>query len=430
MIKSAKFRIYPTASQREQIAKTMGCARKMWNDLLNEQNRIDKQRLAGNTDERLLTHFDMIHQIVAWKKENELAFLKEADSYALQQTAINLNTAIQNYFKSRTGKRKGAKMGWPVFKNRHSKQTYRTMNINGVVRLTERTIHLPKLSYVRCIIDRPLESDAKIKSVTVSLDRDGRYYAAVCYETATTKLLPMTGREVGIDLGLKDLFITSDGQKMPSPRDLTHVAKTKRQIKQKQKQLARKERGSRNWERTRLQLARLFSRAARQRRDYYHKLSHWLVNSYDAIYLEDLNVNGMMKNRSLSRAIHESAWSELADMIAYKADWSGKSVHKISRWFPSSKTCSCCNHRMDSIPLSVRTWTCPACKTTHCRDINAAINILLEGQKDLYGTSLVRREAEVISLPAALMKIVDKSERTRSSDLVDDGMELISALLR
>lgn len=410
--------------QREQLAKNFGCARRVWNLLLAEQNMIQQAQRDGEKI-RYLTHFDMINQIVAWKKEEELTYLKEADSFALQQSAINLNEAINNYFKSRTGKRKGAKVGWPVFKNKFRKQSYRTMNINGVIRLVERTIHLPKLGYVRCIADRTLESDYKIKSVTVSCANDGRYYAAICYSTEQSHLLPMTGQEIGIDLGLRDLFITSSGMKATRPADLINVAKTKQQLKKKQRQLARKIPGSANFNRVKQQVARLFSRATRQRNAYYHELSRWLVNNYDAIYLEDLNVNGMLKNRKLSRAIHESAWSELAGMIAYKSEWAGRTYHQISRWFPSSKTCSCCGHKMEQMPLDVREWSCPACGTHHDRDINAAINILLQGQKDIYSTSLVQREAAIIDLPTALQKFVVKSERTDRFRSVDEGREQV-----
>lgn len=425
MIKAAKFRLYPNAEQRTLIQQTFGCARKVYNLLLEEQNRLRDAWLAGDKSSKQMSYFTMTARIVELKKIEEFAYLRKVDKFALEQSAKNLHSAVQNWFSSRTGRRKGKQMGWAQFKTRHSRQSYRTQRNPGTktIELTNRTLKLSKLGHVRCVVSRQLESDANIKSVTVSLDRDGRYYASICYETNQTQLLAVTGREVGIDLGLKDLIITSDRFKAVRVTDLKNVARTKQQIKKKQKQLARKQKSSKNYEKKRLQLARLCSRATCQRSAYYHDLSRWLIDSYDSIYLEDLNISGMLKNRSLSRAIHESAWSDLLRMILYKADWAGRTVHQINRFFASSKTCSCCGHENINLTLDKREWVCDNCHTHHDRDINAALNILQQGQIDIYTTSLISHEAAP-PVPTALMKLVTKTEKSDSLKSVDERMEL------
>jgi putative transposase len=232
----------------------------------------------------------------------------------------------------------------------------------------------------------------------------------------------MTGKEVGCDLGLKDLLIMSNGMKFKRPDELPNIARTKQLLKLKQKQFTRTVKGSKNHESLRLQVARLYSKSTRQRNEYYHLVSRYLVDNYDSIYVEDLSSKNMLQNRKLSRAIHEVAWSTLANMISYKANWAGKTYHRIDRWYPSSKTCSSCGHKLETLDLSIRNWTCPSCGVDHDRDLNAALNILQVGQSDCYGEAIKSQATGDLGLeiPSALQKMIVKIERSNDV-LVDHG---------
>ena len=190
------------------------------------------------------------------------------------------------------------------------------------------------------------------------------------------------------------------------------------------KKLAKKEKGSKSYERARIRVARLYARITRIRNDYYHNISTWLVSNYDAIYVENLNVNGMLKNHRMARAIQEAAWSTLVSMISYKSIWYGKTFHQIDRWYPSSKTCSCCGHKVDKLPLDIREWTCPNCGTHHDRDINAAINIKNQGQLDCYDQLLSDGTADMgYNIPMRLGKYASKTERSKTPVLVGIGTD-------
>ena len=224
----------------------------------------------------------------------------------------------------------------------------------------------------------------------------------------------MTSKEVGCDVGLKDLLITSGGFKFKRPTDLPYIAKTKQLLKVKQKQFARTSKGSKNHEALRLQVARLYSKLTRQRNEYYHLVSRCLVNNYDSIYVEDLSSKNMLQNKKLSRAIHEAAWSTLTGMVAYKSSFAGRTYHRISRFYPSSKTCSSCDYKLEKLDLGTREWTCPNCGSFHDRDINAAINILRVGQNDCYGEEIKSQATGDLELniPTALQKMTSKIERS------------------
>jgi putative transposase len=231
----------------------------------------------------------------------------------------------------------------------------------------------------------------------------------------------MTGKEVGIDLGLTDLIITSAGHKFQ--RVSRQLEKTNQLLKKAQRKLSRKTKGSNSYSKQRTIVQKLYARISRIRNDYYHNISNWLVKNYDSIYLEDLNVNGMLKNRKMSRAIQEAAWSTLVGMIKYKANWYGKTVHQINRFFPSSKTCSLCGHKVEKMPLDIREWACPACGEDHDRDINAAINIRNQGQVDCYEEIMPDGISGLVEIPERLMKYITKIERSSPSGLVDVGTD-------
>jgi putative transposase len=408
---SYKYRIYPTEDQQVLLSKTFGCKRAIFNHYLEIQETRFKNK------EPRLSNFDINKDITKLKKEKE--WLYEVDNAALQSSAEDLTKAYDNFFKSVTGKRKGPKISPPKFKNKNSRQSYRThyVHVNE-----DGTLHIPKLKSVKAAIHREIPEGSKIKSATVSRNPDGRYYASILVETEVTSR-PMTYREVGCDLGLKDLLITSSGIKFKRPDELPNIARTKQLLKLKQKQFARTVKGSKNHESLRLQVARLYSKSTRQRNEYYHLVSRYLVDNYDSIYVEDLSSKNMLQNRKLSRAIHEVAWSTLSGMIQYKSSWAGKTYHRIDRWYPSSKTCSSCGHKLETLDLGTREWTCPNCGTHHDRDLNAAMNILHVGQSDCYGEAIKSHAIGDLGLeiPSALQKMTIKIERSNANVLVGHG---------
>lgn len=402
-----KYRIYPTEEQQVLLAKTFGCKRVIFNYYL------DKQKTRYENKEKHLSNYDINKDITKLKKQEDYNWLNEVDSIALQMTAEDLSTSFGNFFKSVTGKRKGPKMGYPKFKNKNSRQSYRTrgvkINENG-------SLQIPKLKEVKAVIHRPIPPGSTIKSTTISKNPDRRYYASILVET-DLELQPMTDKEVGCDVGLKDLLITSDGIKFIRSDDLPYIAKTKRLLKAKQKQFARTNKSSKNHELLRLHVARLYSKLTLQRNDYYHMVSRYLVNNYDDIFVEDLSNKNMLQNRKLSRAIHEVSWATLTGMIAYKANWTGKHYHRTNRWSPTSKTCSTCGYQLEKLDLGTREWTCPNCGDHHDRDHNAAKNILRVGLMDSYGEILQSQatgDLDVVfnDIPMALQKMTVKIERS------------------
>ena len=415
-LKAFKFRIYPTENQANQLTQFFGAKRWLFNHYLAEQKRRFESK------EKHLTNFDINKLITQLKKTEELGWLKEIDDWCLKNASEDLSNAYSNFFNSIKGKRKGKKMEVPKFKKRSNQQAYRTRNI----KIDEQGLKLPKIkTYINIKLDRDL-TDCKIKSATITKTPSGKYFVSVLTET-DIQLLPMSGREVGIDMGLKDLLILSDGTKFHHPEKL--LAKAKQQLKTQQKKLARKAKGSKNRDKQRTHVAKKYEKIASIRNDYYHNISTHLVRNYDAIYMEDLNVAGMIKNRKLSRAIHESAWSTLSNMIEYKADWYGKTYYRISRWTPSTKTCSCCGHKLESISMGVREWTCPSCGAHHDRDLNAALNIKNTGQMDLYNKKLSDAIADLVEIPVALQKMTSKIERSSDLSLVGHGSEQTTRLV-
>ena len=334
------------------------------------------------------------------KKTDEYSWMNEIDDWVLKNASSDLGESYKQFFNSLKGKRK-LKVEKPKFKKKNNRQSFRT-----TCKLTEKGLKIPKLKSFIQIIDHQ-EVLGTIKSVTISRCPSGKYFASVLTEQ---DIIPKehTGKEVGLDLGIKDLIITSDGIKFVHPDKITE--KTNQLLKQQQKILARKTQGSNNHEKQRIKVAKLYEAIVNIKKHYYHEISNYLVTNYDSIYIEDLNVSGMIKNRKLSRAIHSASWATLATMIQYKCDWNQRTFHKINRWFPSSKTCSCCGHKMDSMDLSVREWTCPKCDSVHDRDLNAAINIRNKGQLDLYDQLLPHETGGMGLPPMSLQKYCTKNE--------------------
>jgi putative transposase len=368
MLKAVKVRLYPIESQQVHLAQAFGCVRWVWNQSLEVMTRTYQE--TGKS----VSAMDMKKQIPIWKTDHD--WLKECYSQCLQQSVLNLGVAFKNFFEGRTG--------FPTFKSKHSRQSVQYPQKVLVVNNTE--IKFPgNLGTVKAKIHREITGD--IKTVTVSRMTDGRYYASLLVEDGIEQPESSSeGKAIGIDLGLTDFAVTSDGSKYHNPR---HLKQHEKNLKRKQRQLSRKKDKTTNKRRkAKRALARVHSTITRVREDFLHKLSRKIVDENQVIVVEDLAVKNMVKNHNLAKAISDVGWGTFCTMLKYKAEQEGKVYLEVDRFFPSSHLCSNTLQRLAKMDLSVRMFDCPHCNQRHDRDINAAINIRNEGLRILaLGTS-------------------------------------------
>lgn len=359
---SYKFRIYPTPTQEQQIQRNFGCARFIYNHYLAKRKETYEQ--TGET----LNYYACSADLTQLK--TSFVWLKEADATALQSTLRDLDVAYQNFFRRI---RNGEKAGYPNFKSkRDSRKSYKS---KGNIYLFEKEIRLPKLGFVECRVSK--EVRGRILSVTVSKNPSGKYFVAICCTDVDIQPLNSTGALVGIDLGIKEFAITSDGNKYTNPKYLT---KSQKKLAKLQRQLSRKPKGSKNREKARIKVAMQHEHIANQRQDTLHKISTELVRNYDVICMEDLQVKNMVRNHKLARSISDASWGEFKRQLQYKCGWYGRELICINKFYPSSQLCSSCGAQWGGTKnLSIREWDCPVCHAHHDRDINAATNILKEG---------------------------------------------------
>jgi putative transposase len=356
-----KYRFYPSDAQAAELLRTFGCVRKVYNLALAARTE------AWARQERV-TYHQTSAMLTAWKKTEELAYLNEVSSVPLQQTLRHLQAAFTNFF--------GKRAKYPRFKSRKTSRKSAEYTTSGF-RFRDGNLTLAKMSEPLAIVwSRLLPEGAKPSTVTVSQDAAGRWFVSLLCEDARVEPLPTCGNAVGIDVGLDHLLTLSTGQKIANPR---HERLDRARLAKAQRALARKAKGSANRAKARARVARVHARITDRRRDHLHKLTTRLVRESQTLVIEDLTVRNMVKNRSLARAISDAAWAEFRSMLEYEAAWYGREVIAVDRYFPSSKLCSHCGTLAESMPLSVRTWTC-ACGTTHDRDVNAAKNLLAAGR--------------------------------------------------
>ena len=355
MLKAYKYRIFPTDDQKDQLQSFFGVCRLVYNLGLETKTQAYAKR------KKTISKNDLIKQLPDLKKEFE--FIKECPSQSLQSVLINLDTAYQNFFKN--------KGRFPKFKNKYSKQSL-AFPQRYRISFSEGKITLPKLKDVA--VDYHREFRGTPKTVTLSKDVTGKYYISVLVDTNTiVKQKRITyNNSVGVDFGIKDLAITSDGEVFENKN---HYKSQQKRLRKEQRSLARKQKGSINREKQKLVVALLHEKIRNQRKDQLHKLSKYLVDRYDTIVLEDLAVSNMVKNHNLAKAISDMGWRQLRTMLEYKTDWQGKNLVVIGRFEPSSKVCSNCGNHKKDLKISDRTYNCNKCGNSMDRDLNAAVNI-------------------------------------------------------
>ena len=360
--RSYRIRAYPNGAQRRLLDRWLGGVRWLWNTTL--EIRSAAHRECGLT----LTGQDLSRWLTQWKRTTGHEWLAEIPSTALTQCLRDQDRAFRNFFAQRAR--------YPRFKRKQHAGNLRFQNAG--VAWTSGIASLPKLGTVK--LAETLPSVERPDVITLSRNAAGHYYVSFCAEVEKA-LLPIRQRSVGVDLGLTHLATLSNGEKIPNPK---HYHARLRYLRQQQRCFARRQKGSSRREKQRLRLARAHARVRQAREAGMNTLTSRLVYEFDLIFIEDLNVKALARGRH-ARAIQEAAFSEIRRQLAYKCEWYGKILEPVNRWYPSSKTCSVCRHKLDELRLDERHWRCPKCGSCHDRDINAARNLLMEGLRQLAG---------------------------------------------
>lgn len=365
VIKSYRYRIYPNKKQRELIQKTFGCSRFVYNYYLNKRKELYE------TEKRRFSFYDCSKDLTQLKQEYE--WLKEPDKNALQNSLKDLNFAYERFFSGENN--------YPKFKSKKDNyKSYRTNGPLGRIRFENNYIRLPKLNFVKTKEKR--FPQGRILNATVSQEPSGRYYCSICCGDVEIEQLPKTNQSIGIDLGLVDFAVLSDGTKIDNPR---FYEKSEKKIIKLQRELTRKTIGSNRYNKARIKLANAHRHVMNQRKDFLQKLSTTIVRNYDTICIEDLNVLDMKETDSSIRnkRVVDVSWAEFRGMLTYKCEWYEKRLIIVDRYYPSTRICHCCGHNDGKKSEDIRVWMCPKCHSELDRDINAAINILNEGLRQL-----------------------------------------------
>ncbi|NEO95505.1 MAG: IS200/IS605 family element transposase accessory protein TnpB, partial [Moorea sp. SIO3G5] len=359
--KAYQYRFYPTPEQETLLRRTLGCVRLVYNKALDARTKgwyERQERISYKKTSSMLTR---------WKKQDDLFFLNEVSCVPLQQGLRHLQTAFTNFFAGRTK--------YPNFKKKRNGGSAEFTK--SAFKWKDGQIYLAKCQEPLPIRwSRQLPVNCEPTTVTISLDPSNRWHISVRFHDHRDLSLSPTDKQVGFDLGITSLITTSDGDKIANPK---HFKKLKKKLAKYQKALSRKQKGSNNRDKARLKVARIHAKIKDARRDFTHNLTTQLVRENQLIAFEDLAVKNMVKNHKLAQVISDANWGEIIRQVKYKSEWYNRKAVSIDRWFPSSKLCSVCLNRVESLPLSIREWNCPSCNTHHDRDINASINILAAG---------------------------------------------------
>jgi putative transposase len=368
-LKAFKYRIYPTKQQAVLLNKTFGCVRVIWNHNVEVFNKFDKNMTEQEPS------------LTSTQLKQQFEWMSEVSAAALQQKEMDFKTFKKNYFS--TSRKK--KIGRPSFKNRYSNQSYRLPNQKFTLR--KNMIKLEKIGKVKLVLDRSVPVGCKFMSVTVSKNKCGQFFASVLVECEII-VKPKTGKFIGLDIGIKTFLTGNDGFIVENPQ---FFRESQAELKQAQRHLSRKKKGSLRRKKAKLKVARIHNKIANRRKHFIQEKTTEIINLYDFIGIEDLNVAGMVKNHKLAKSISDAAFTEFYSTLIYKAAWYGKEVVKVDRWFASSKTCSCCGWKNENLTLSDRVFECLACGLKKNRDLNASENILKEA---LRVSSAIRTPSE------------------------------------
>ena len=359
-LKAYKFRLYPNKSQEILLNKTFGCVRYAWN-----QNVATF--LTYNKETNLKPIFKTSTEL-----RNEIDWMTEVSAAAIQQKEIDFKEFKKQLFNT---KRK-SKLGFPKFKKKSNRQSYRLPNQK--FKVVDNKIQLEKIGKVKFVQDRNFPEEFKFLSVTISKNPSREYYISILIEQEINHK-PKTNKDVGIDIGIKTFSTQSDNIEIDNPK---YFSKSQAKLKRLQQHFSRKQKGSNRKDKCRIKIAKVHQKIVNQRDWFLHNYSTYLIKNYDNIYIEDLDVKGLLEKKQLSKEISDVSWSKFFQMLEYKADWYGKVVVKVDRYYASSKTCSC-GIKNDNLKLSDRVWTCLSCNSVNQRDLLAAQNILKEGRRSL-----------------------------------------------
>jgi putative transposase len=355
-----QYRVYPVDEQKKILARTFGCARFVYNWALSL--RTD----AYYQEQKRISYSDTSATLTQLKQHPEYSWLNDVAAVPLQQSLRHLDKAFKNFFEGRAE--------YPKFHSKHGEQS--VTYIGTAFKWDGTSLTLAKMVEPLDIVwSRPLPKGCKPTTVTITKDTAHRYFVSILVEE-DIQPLPIANKQVGLDLGLKSMVITSDGEHVGNPK---YFAKDEKKLAKAQRRLSKKKKGSKNRNKARLKVARIHAKIADRRRDYQHKLSTRIIRENQTICIESLSIKNMVKNYRLAKAISDVGWGEFTRQLDYKAKWYGRTLIKIEKWYPSSKRCHRCGHVLDSLSLDERFWLCPECKTFHDRDINAAKNVLAAG---------------------------------------------------
>ena len=362
-----KFRIYPNKEQKTMFAKTFGCVRLVYNKFLNR--RIEQYK----EDKTTVSYTTCAKEMAEMKKSKDYAFLKEVDSIALQQSLRHLDLAFCNFFKL-------PDRGFPRFKSKKdTKRSYSTVLVNGNINLTNNYLKLPKVGAVRMRQHRNIPTYYRLKSVTISQNASGKYYASILFEYEKQVSSKVACNFLGLDFSMHGLYKDSNGEEAEYPR---YYRKKEARLKKEQRKLSLMVKDSKNRDKQRKKLAKIHEKVANCRKDFLHKLSRKLANAYDCVCIEDLNMKAMSQALNFGKSVCDNGWGMFTTFLKYKLEEMGKRLVKVDRFFASSQTCSECGYKNEEVKnLAVRSWTCPNCGMYHDRDTNAAINIRNEGMR-------------------------------------------------